>query len=126
MPLATRIDKDRQRVVVTGSGPISAEDAAGARQAILADPDFHPGCDGLADLTDSDLAGLTTDSIRLLSRGSPFGPQTRLAIVVGGPLAFGLVRMYEAFVEQSGGSSVRVFLDRHEAEAWLARTEGTM
>ncbi len=79
-----------------------------------------------------DLSGLSSidldlqDAARLGARQQGrTGGATRVALVVGGALSFGIARQFTAFSDVDGGPLRRVFHDPDEAWAWLRQSQGS-
>lgn len=88
---------------------------------IAAAPGLPSGRKELADLRALNATRLSTAALRRLAshfQSADKGEPSRIAIVAGGDLTFGLSRMYQAFRSESVNEIV-VFRDLEEACAWL-------
>ncbi len=119
MPASYSIDKQRRLVVTRAWGDCTVNDALEFRRQILKDKDFDPSFAQLADFTAVTGIDFTPGDVRLLSWVTPFSPESRRAIVVENPLAFGFARIYQTLRSLRGDRHVRVFRDRKEALAWI-------
>lgn len=84
---------------------------------IFADPQFRPGFDFLSDKREVHGAASTehVEAVAHFYRRHE-GKMGRWAIVVQGPLAFGMARMTESYCP---GDRVRAFTDMDEAMLWI-------
>jgi hypothetical protein len=80
----------------------------------------------LWDYRGADLSALDSDAIADLTRHPMKYPtgvdDVKVAFVVGRKLEYGLFRMFEAF-SSDGRTSIDVFYDMDEAEAWLTHID---
>ena len=86
--------------------------------------EWTPGDPFLFDYTELDTTRLSTEDVHLLAelgtpRASDIG-QGKAAVVVDRDLEYGLVRMFQVFVEDNVASRFRLFRSRDEALIWLA------
>ncbi|MBN1867962.1 hypothetical protein JW916_11795 [Candidatus Sumerlaeota bacterium] len=131
MPIDYRIDHDRRLVIASARGVMTREDAFEYQREAWSRPDVV-GYDELLDM--STVSGTELKSpeemrdLAVLAASTDVpGRRTRLAIVVGKPLHYGLSRMYQAYRETapSGMKEVGVFHSREEALQWLGRNVQT-
>lgn len=101
-------------------GQVSTHEFRDFSLQVRADPRFRTGMNILADLRDATLDVSQEEMMeftKYMSKQSAIGKH---AVVVAGPLAFGLTRMYElmsdSMVQRDG---IRIFQDMSAAEAWL-------
>ena len=108
-------------VAITSSGRAHVADFLGVEE-FLSDSRFQPGMLVLADHSALDLTELSSADVQTIGRAyrdflDRVG-QSRIAIVVSQPFAFGLARMAEAYAGQPAPNQ-RIFYSRDEAISWL-------
>jgi hypothetical protein len=116
-PVRYRIDPPILRVHI--EAPYEDAELGGAAAGLLADPDFVPGLDVLAEIP----RGIAPPSDTVRSRVElvvELAPHLgrRIALVVRREVDFGLGRMFGTFAEEHG-LEVRLFREVADAEAWL-------
>jgi hypothetical protein len=114
-----QIDVARQLVISTASGVVTAEEILNHQRQLQNDPAFEPQFSQLVDLTPATKTAIHAADVRLFAARTIFGPQSRRAFVAGGPVAFGLARMFELMRDKSGDQGIRVFQSHDEALRWL-------
>ncbi len=105
-------------------GVVTARDFLNANQRLLTTAEQTGRYRyGLVDLLEADSLDLSTDEIRLIAEQDtlmaaivPTG--TIVAVVAGKDLAFGLARMWEAFVGDTEWET-KAFRSRARAESWI-------
>lgn len=121
MPVTMQIDTDENVTYTTIEGAWTVDELFDAFDKLLADPDFRPGTNGIADLRAANYYPSGPDLMRiahyLLQRRERFG-RCRAAILVGGDLSFGTTRMFQAYSDDST-IATRIFRDQQEARRWL-------
>jgi SpoIIAA-like len=115
-------DSDVLEVVATGRA--SVEGYRALIEAILAHPRFRKHGRVLVDKTQLAMTHLPQHELREIARhfarmSAELG-NGRAAILVATDVAFGIVRMWEAYVEGHVEFGTRAFRSRDEALAWLA------
>lgn len=91
---------------------------------------WKPNLDELADLSEADVAGIATDEIKDSAQqsGDLYAGRgvtsTRTAVYAPSKLAFGLLRVHQAWADGSP-ERVEVFSDLEEARRWLRSKEPT-
>lgn len=109
------------RGIVTGAEVLEA--AVAFRTSDFRDKGVRYGIVDLSEATDLHIG---TDELRRIAtenkKTSVFIPHGAVAIVANNDLAFGLARMWQVFVEDTGWS-VEVFRSRKEALDWVARSK---
>lgn len=123
MPTFYKIDKERRRVLTTGSGVVTMADAMSHQTKLLNDPDFDPSFSQLMDLTQVESFQVTISDVRKLAQPKVFSPDSRRAILVTNDYAFGAARVFESLRGISGEKGIRVFRDLDEALEWILFTE---
>ena len=125
MGVSHRIENDV--LYTTIEGEFTPDDIRAYREGLRADPAYHAGMHALVDcrrvsalFSAEDLRALANDLER---PPSAFVGPWRCAIVVASEVIYGLVRMYDAYL-QTDTIDVRPFRDFDEAVAWLARPSG--
>lgn len=122
MPIRIEIDAPANLRVVTFEGAITDADVIDTFSAYWQSADYDPllnefyDCSGLTELDVTaeglrEIADVNLDVNRL-------EPVVKVAMFAPTDLAFGLIRMYQVFVEDSA-SDLRVFRNRSEALCWL-------
>jgi hypothetical protein len=126
MPLDYRIDKSLGLLLLTGRGPIQAEDIDACFERLLADPDYSAVRKELADFREASFS-FQPDDVKKLAKSTrerPLETQIeRRAIVVVSELQYGLARMFSQLVAPSG-QEVQPFRDINEARRWLDGDKG--
>lgn len=96
-----------------------------AYAALLADPDYDATVNDLVDLRGVARLEVSAEALRqLISMYTPvdqLGVRTRLAVVAGSDLTFGMSRMYELLRGDGTPEEIRVFRSYDDAVAWLGR-----
>ena len=118
MAIDWAIDRIGARITVTAAGAVRGPELIAMIGSLAADPDFRPELDQLVDLSAACLDDLTTPFVHQLVRGQALGQRARRAYVVGRPLEYGLVRMFEALA-RTDEDRYGLFGTRATAEAWL-------
>lgn len=121
MPADYEIDLDRGVVFSRASGVLTDQDLLDHHDRLSGDPDFDPSMHHFFDLEEVEEVDVSPRGIRALAQRSPFGPDSRRALVVDPdrPALFGMLRMYEAWCEQHP-DDMRVQYDHTgEARRWL-------
>jgi hypothetical protein len=120
VPLSFRIDASRRRVEAVANGPLLGEEIISLQREVAGSPGFDPDFDVLFDFTSISAVQISAAQINAIADQTPFGAQTRRAYVTENPVAYGLSRMFDAFLgDRSTG--VEIFADRAAAELWLDR-----
>jgi hypothetical protein len=118
---------DPHGVTFTTSGAADLASILRANDEFLAHPRLRPGMPILADHTALDTTPLASSDAKLIGeaykRFLEAVGQSAIAIVVGHPAAFGLVRMAEAYAG-SQQPNMRIFYSRAEAITWLSDSLG--
>ena len=118
MPGAFEIDTANEIVFGHVTGNLVEAELFTLQDALRSDPAFKPHFRQLIDFTAVTEADVSTEAVRRLAIGNPFGPGARRAFVAPLPLVFGLARMFEMLIEQ-GRDEVQVFRELPEARRWL-------
>ena len=110
-------------VVVKTHGVGTLEGLNAMMSSILGHEQWRPGGRLLVDHSEFDAGQLTLAGIRAVADAAArardrVGP-ARIAHLVSRDLEFGLVRMWENFVERQWDASMRCFRSRDEAITWL-------
>ena len=106
-------------------GPITDANLLNDWKSIIDNGTWIPDTNELADLSEADLSGLTTDGIRALadyfismSTDRNVASMKKTAIYAPNELNFGLARMYGVFAFKSS-QKIEFFYVREEAIQWL-------
>jgi hypothetical protein len=124
MPFSTEYRNDRRGVHFNGTGVLTGQEILDAKAALLRAPDqLRTLTYALVDVTDVVELRITRDHVLEfvsldLQIAEVVGRAVAVAIVAPGDLAFGIARMWEAFVDVTGWTTY-VFRSRAEAEPWL-------
>ena len=116
---------DSSLVVCRTFGVASVQGFVASLQALTSDPRWRPGMDTINDHTLLDASLFKASDIEQIANreGEYSGEigQGRAAIVVGpdSPTRYGLVRMFEAYIEPLVEAKVRAFWTFDEALAWM-------
>lgn len=109
-------------VRLIAGGPAEMGGFAQSLDRILADPAWHPAMNCVADFRQLDLNTLKHDDVvRLADLHIQMAERignARIAIVVSRPVDFGMVRMWQAMVEERFPAH-SVFYDMDDAMRWL-------
>ena len=116
---------DPSLVVCRSFGVAGVQGFVDSAEALTSDPRWRPGMDTVSDHTHLDMSRLTAADVEQIAGGegeySDAIGQGRAAIVIGrdSPASYGLVRMFEAYIEPLVEAKVRVFWTLDEALVWL-------
>ena len=120
MPFSYVVHQKLGLVVSTGRGCLSWGEIRACQDQALADPDFSPRFNQIADLRAVTSVNMTYDQITLLARRMVFSFPSRRAFVVSNARVFGVGRMWETITELSNNlSQIQVFCDLPLALKWL-------
>ncbi len=118
MPVDIEIDVGLKRVVNRVSGALMGAELLNVQQRIRQHPNFLPDFTQLFDLSRATEVHVTAEDVRSIAAATPFCPTARRALVVSGPLQFGLARMFSSYIEANGGAA-RVCTTLDDALEWL-------
>jgi hypothetical protein len=116
---------DSSLVVCRSFGVASVQGFVDSAEALTSDPRWRPGMDTISDHTLLDASQFKASDIeQIANRESEYSDeigQGRAAIVVGrdSPTRYGLVRMFEAYIEPLVEAKIRAFWTFDEALAWM-------
>jgi hypothetical protein len=114
---------DPSGVTFTTSGQADLAVILRANDEFLADGRFRPGMPVLADHSALDTTPLSSADAKLIGdayrRFLEHVGKSAVAIVVGHPASFGLVRMAEAYAGAPESGNVGIFYSRDDAIGWL-------
>ena len=104
-------------------GEFTVDEYLDGMEAFLRSEVFRPGIDSLWDFRQVSVQSVTADNLRSVAQYNKSlvpmrGESWRVALVVSAEVAFGLSRMFAAYVE-SAPNEVEVFRSMAEAETWL-------
>jgi hypothetical protein len=120
-----RFDREKNIAHLKLKGLLSEETVLAAFDAVVTASEYEPGMCRLWDCTDADLSDLNAavfERVRRHSAELPPGVRdVKVAVLVGNLLDFGLARMY-GLSPGPAATTVRLFHDPEEAEAWLTST----
>lgn len=123
MPIAYRIDSERQRIFTQAWGVLTDADLLAHKGRLLRDAAFDPRMPQLSDIRGIERLEVTAAGVRAMvahdAAHSARRAGHRMALVVPTDEAFGMARMYE-LMGQREDNGVGVFRTMSEAEAWLA------
>ena len=118
MPLTFEYDQESGMLMGYGTGRLCFEDF---HQGSL--PDYPMGTPELVDLRDVTEMDLTREQIRAIAHveGQEPGRISRMAILAGSDLGFGLSRMFQVLADEAS-YEIKVFRDIDGAKTWLRST----
>ncbi len=116
MPWSYSIDSERNVVFTTGTGVLTEQELLGGLRSLYADPKFHPDHRGLFDYREVETLQVSNDLMASLAASRKYSARSRTAFLVNGPLAYGLGRLYQTWVQDG---QVKIANERAEAVAWL-------
>jgi hypothetical protein len=122
MPVEYTIDVAARLVHTRCWGTVTFIEATQLHHALAADTAFDKTYHELCDCREIGRIEITTEELRLLARPHLFGEHSRRAVVYAPErlVIRGLVRMYEAFRDSSGGRErIRAFDDVAQARYWI-------
>lgn len=119
MPADYTIDRERRRVLSSGTGIYTMEDALDHMGRLVKDPDFDPSFTQLLDFRGITEIALTHEQIFDLATRSVFAPDAKRAFVTASPVQYGLVRMFQTYRSAKGERGIQVFKDLETAVRWL-------
>jgi hypothetical protein len=120
MPADLSFDRDSGIWTLVLSGSLGAEEVAAAIREMYESPDYRPDAPRLYDARAFEDV-FATRELRSLAYRPEFiqaVDDARSAIVVSRDVAFGMARMYQAWMDDQP-VKVRVFHEIEEARAWL-------
>jgi hypothetical protein len=103
-------------VIATSRGTLTEAEIQAAAKAALQDARFDPSHRAFFDHSRVTEWMVSTEFMTKLAAARKRSNDSRTAIFVQKPVGFGLIRAYQAFVDNG---QVRIFTDRAEAVAWL-------
>jgi hypothetical protein len=122
MEVEVSIDGERRIAVVRITGTLDVGELARQAASFVERPDFVPGMPAIFDLRGLDFASFGAPESRAVAhvnrKLAPRRGAARVAAVVDGDLAFGILRMHEV-LGQSPNLLVRAFRDLEEARRWV-------
>lgn len=116
MPWTYTIDTERDVVFSTGIGVLTNEELVAGIRAVYADPRFRPDMRAFSDYSQVTDWKVSNEMVTSLASTRKFSANARAAFFIHGSLAFGITRMYQAWVDKG---QVNIFTDRAEALTWL-------
>lgn len=120
MPCAYVVDKADSLVLTTGWDVLTLDEAMAHQDQLRADPAFSPEYSQLIDLTRVTSIPMDVEQVRQIGQRKVFGPGSFRAFVGSSLVAYGLLRMLQAFREAEGGEEqITVFHDIPSALRWL-------
>jgi hypothetical protein len=123
MPIHYQIYAEAGILVVRSEGVVTQPERAATMLAWLADPEYPACIDALCDFSEAESVPSHTDLCELvvmLDRHLPSRGPKRVAIVAPKIITFGVARVFEDMVRESGVPlQVNVFVEREQAWSWL-------
>jgi hypothetical protein len=120
MPCSYVIDKPRRLVLTTGWDVVTFDEAMAHQEQLRTDLAFSPEYSQLIDLTRVTDIPMDAEQVRQLAQRNIFGRESIRAFVGSSLVAYGMLRMLQAFREMAGGEEqVAVFYDLPSALRWL-------
>jgi hypothetical protein len=120
MACSYEIDRERQLVISTGSGLLTADEMFAHQNRLANDENFAPDFYQLLDFTAVTGVAADANEVQGLAARKVFSDRARRAFVATNTLQVGLIRMFETYRELAGGKEqMEIFSDRDEAMCWL-------
>ena len=129
MEYTIEFDGTPQDVTITSNGLADEQGLVGFVRDLVSDSRFRPGMLILVDHLAVDASKVTSSALRaqaeaVIKHAEEFG-DSKVAIVIPTPLAFGYSRMWESYVAGRTRIESHVFYSRAEGLEWLESTRGT-
>jgi hypothetical protein len=123
MPILTSISANGRGLIQEDTGVVTANDILNhLRQLLNAGRGFMRLDFSLVDLTGVSIMDVSSDQWRSIAsvdlQLAALNPRLVVAVAASSDVVFGLIRMWQVFVEATGWT-VEVFRSRLEAEEWL-------
>jgi hypothetical protein len=120
MPTSFQIDKEKRLVRSYAWGDVSFADIVQHRKALRHNPDFDDTYSQLCTWTAVTSIRLSPTEVKILANERLFARSSRHAFVVPAGLAFGMMRMFQAYCElYDTATEIMVSSDLPEALDWL-------
>lgn len=123
MPVEVKYIDDGIGVEFHLTGIVSGEDVLKANAEVYQKKRLQRQCYQILDRTQCDQYQISSEDIRKIAEqdiaAAKINPDIVIAIIASSKLEFGLSRMYQAYVQESGFVT-EIFNDRDSAEEWLA------
>jgi hypothetical protein len=123
MKFETAIDKTENLRMHKLSGPLAAKDVLEALRGVYSSPEFEPDTNVLWDVRDASVLSMSSSDVQevseLVAKHWGTGGTSRAALVVSKDFEFGLMKMYQVYLESRISTEVRVFRDIDEALEWV-------
>ncbi len=117
MPVTFTIDTKKKTVFMKRIGPSLPHDIINEMQEITRHPDFQSAEKFLSDLTEADLAMISTEALTEYAQFCTHELKNMsVAIVAPVDLSYGISRMFEMLADIP---KIKVFKERDEALEWL-------
>lgn len=115
MPASYRIHAELGLVHTEARGVLRGQEMIAHALAVAADPAFSPDFAQFTDFRPATVFEASGDDIRRLVSVNPFRRTARRVALVGSPVAYGMLRMYQLLADIEGAGSL---VTEDEAEAW--------
>ena len=128
MPIVYHYDQTADIVRIDATGDVTALEIQAYFEAVVREPWWRPGLRYLADnrgITTPATSGALQTGALAAARTSAYQGGARVAVLVDSPIAYGLVRQFDALITEAGGVMVPFYHDA-EAAAWLRGPPGVM
>jgi len=125
MAFDIRFDQKKKILYLTLRGPFTIEEFQTAMEKITRSNKYPPNTDALWDLREMDFTGIDAEywkSIVRIRKQYTERRTARIAHIVKGDFAFGMLRMYQTYSDLNKDSlqqKVEVFKSISEGEQWL-------
>ena len=116
MPWTYAIDKERDVLLITAAGILTAQELQFGVATATSDVSFHPDIRIFIDYRAVTNFGFSLDTVEAMASNQVYSPKSRRAFLVASGVAAGIFQMYRTMVQ---AGIVRVFNDRNAALAWL-------
>lgn len=121
MPCGYTIDSASRLVRSVAHGLLTYPELKEHQTSLMKDPNFDPTFNQLWDFTLVTNTPVTQEQVRELAIPSFFSPGSRRALIAPKvPVIFGMLRMWEIYVEiQTGREQTRIFSDIEAGLKWI-------
>ncbi|MCB1182696.1 hypothetical protein KDM41_04625 [bacterium] len=130
MAIERQFDAAKRILRISVIGKVTIPEFQDFMKDMTGSPDYDPDVDALWDLRRFDFEHVDAEFWQQIVRARrrfPERSRARLAHLVDGDFAFGMMRMYQILVEIDGADLIQevgVFRTEADAEAWLTRPRG--
>jgi hypothetical protein len=113
------IDSEHRVVFTVAIDVFSISDAIGHMSRVRAAAGYSPSDNQLADFRDVTEVELSGLDVRMFAKETVFDSESRRALVLTRPIAFGLARMFATLRELAGEPHITIVRTMQEAADWV-------